>query len=141
MVPSKGKYMSKKLTANTIGVLDALARDIAGNILSGNNERALVYLRGQLETLAALRVNMEKQNDVRADLTLEATIKDINTRLYDQLDNRYPLSMSDASVTMKNFKDAGIDMSEFLKPVSEVMSGLSPEIEEYIKSKMSTTTI
>lgn len=133
--------MSKKLVATAVSIFDALARDIAGNIFFGNNERALVYLKGQMEVIAALQKNMETNNDVRADNAFEAAIMDINSRMYEKLDNQYPIDMTRAGETMATFKKSGFEMQSFLKPVSEVMSGLSPELEEYIKKNMSTTVI
>lgn len=133
--------MSKKLVSNAVDMLDNLALDIAGNIFSGNNERALVYLKAQMDLLLALKANMQTQNDVRADVAFETAIKEINTHLFDKLDNHYPMDMTKTDETMSTYAKAGFEINSYLKSPSEVIKGLTPEAEEFIKSSMRKTVI
>jgi hypothetical protein len=75
------KAVSKSQTQRTIQMISNLSKDIADNMLSGNEHRAMLYLKAQRCTLDALLAKLESGNDVRAEQALDAAMKEINTTM------------------------------------------------------------
>lgn len=82
----------------------AMARDAFGNLLAGNDERALRFLSEQIKTLEATVALAESKNGVKENAALEALLKSQAT-----MENDWPIF--DGSKLQENFKkwsDKGI---------------------------------
>ncbi len=87
--------MSKTIAGGASSAL-AMARDAFGNLLSGNDERALRFLSEQVKLLEAVVALAESKNGVKENAALEALLRSQAT-----MENDWPAF--DGSKLQENF--------------------------------------
>jgi hypothetical protein len=92
---NQGGKMSKTISRGASTAL-AMARDAFGNLLSGNDERALRFISEQIKTLEATVALAESKNGVKENAALEALLKSQAT-----MENDWPVF--DGSKLQENF--------------------------------------
>lgn len=108
--------MSKKQIQSGIGTLAALSKDIAGNILSGNDVRAVGYVKALNILSVALQELIEAGSDVRAEQKYTATFRAVMEQL-DVEHAKVPFSNDKMDESFKRYAEAGYDLGQFLSPI------------------------
>lgn len=108
--------MSKKQIQNGIGTLAALSKDIAGNILSGNDVRAVGFVKALNTVAVALQELMEAGSDVRAEQKYTAAFRAAMEQL-DAEHAKVPFSHDKIDESFKRYAEAGYDLSHFSAPI------------------------
>lgn len=121
--------MSSKQNTRVISAVAALSKDVAGNMLSGNEIRAMHYLKALRETLDALQEKMDIGNDVRAERVLDEAIGSINERLYERLDS-VPFDGTSVQGSFAKWAKCGFTLPDFLPSMSEEALEQAGEAEE-----------
>lgn len=110
--------MSNKQLQNALDMASNLCKDTAGNLLSGNEIRAMGYLKALQHTIDAARAKQAAGNDVRAEMKLDAAIKSINVTL-DEEHAKHPFDGSKVQESMAKWEAAGYTMADFAKGLNE----------------------
>lgn len=111
--------MSKKQIEKGLQIAYAMTKDIAGNTLSGNDVRAMGYIRALYGTLEALQELTQSKGDVRAELKFDERIKAIAARM-DEDHKKAPFSGDKSGESFKRFEEAGFSSSDFLDSIERV---------------------
>ncbi|MBK4733032.1 hypothetical protein [Noviherbaspirillum pedocola] len=114
--------MSKGLNRSTVSLSYALTKDIAGNLLTGNDHRAMIYLKALNKSLEALLEKLDAGNDVRAERKLEATLRTIRQEM-DEAHAAVPHDETSMGTSLQQWEERGFSMSDFAQPLdADVMA-------------------
>jgi hypothetical protein len=110
--------MSKKQIERGLSVAYSLTKDIAGNTLSGNDVRAMGYIRALHSLLESLQDLAQAGSDVRAEMRYEERIKAIQAKM-DADHATVPFSGDKIGESFARFEKAGFSSSEFLTDLNQ----------------------
>jgi len=106
--------MSKAVVSGA-GMALAMARDAFGNLLSGNDERAMHFLIEQIKALEAVVALAESKNGVKENAALEALMQSqVNME-----DNWPKFDHSKVQTSFTKWAKLGITPSMALEPVGQ----------------------
>jgi hypothetical protein len=112
--------MSAKQNAKYVSIVANLGKDIAGNLLSGNDIRALGYLKAQAKLLAALEIKMAAGNgDVRAEMALDAAMREIS-KVLDAEHEVNKMSYDNVDESFAKYSAAGYSIPDFIEPMAPI---------------------
>lgn len=108
--------MSSKQVARAVSTAKAICRDVAGNLLAGQELRVVAHLQNLLAVLEGIEAKLDAGNDVRAEMKLDKVLKDA----YDRLDTMPAFDDSIVDASMERWKKLGVSFGTLLQPMGDV---------------------
>lgn len=102
--------LSNKLIKNAVEMVNSLSKDIAGNLVTGQELRVAQYLQIQRSILEALEDKLAAGSDFKAEQNLENALKAINGKL----DAMTAYDKDIAPESLKWWEEQGVTLSSLL---------------------------
>ncbi|MEV4780126.1 hypothetical protein [Burkholderia sp. LMU1-1-1.1] len=107
--------MSNKLVVSAVRIIHSLNKDIAGNLLSGQDVRVAQYVKIQAAVSEALVQKLNSGGDFKAEQNLENVLKAVDV----QLDAMTPINPELVAEATAKWKERGVDFSSVLVTIPE----------------------
>lgn len=108
--------MSKSQIKKALMLAEGMSKDIAGNLLSGNDVRAIGYVKALSQALAETLALIDAGSDVRAEKAFDVRIQEILATL-DAEHEKNTFDQSRVEESFKRFQAAGYSITDFSKGV------------------------
>ena len=125
--------MSSKQIASAVRAANAICKDVAGNLMAGQDLRVLTHLKNLMSVLSGIEEKLAAGNDFRAEKRLDAVLQEV----YDKLDEMPPFDPTVMDAARKKWDDLGADFDGLLQPVGEALNPdeeTRPEVKAAIEA-------
>lgn len=96
--------MSKKQNLDAIGTAIAILRDIAGNLMSGQDVRVVEYMKSQMRLLQALEAKLADGSGGESERNLDIVLE----TEYENLDRMTPFDSENVAASVQKWQRLGV---------------------------------